>query len=571
MPIRLLIVILCVRVTDAADTTIADRAADAPTGSEFAASIAPLDLAARERAIITEVKRGNVPAFWRKFVEVKVATSDGAVMFRVAPDYFAIGTDDDYFLIPMTPMTAQTIADELGCILPTRKMVDEIWRAAELKLTPAPIPPTPAMISVPVFIEHNAMVRTQRIEALPAHPAGTLVAGHKKDVVLTPQLAVAPGKVAIYGWHRADGSPIQSLHLGHTASWVDYSHGVRLVARKMTVNGVPMTVEAVLADSALCTLLSDEGPITSPRYEREFIAEVRPFHERTEELHFDPGVRVIINSPGDFDATKSVRLVLYAVPAGNTIEQTIGRRIAPGDDWHFEIQHIGAQTRWLRARQNDANLVVAYLECSERSWALWRRKHPADTHRLPEIVEALRGRFAQPVKLTLASHSAGGAFTFGCLDGLERIPANVERVAFLDSNYAYDAALGHGAKLADWLEASAEHFLCVLAYQDYVAVLDGKPFVSERGGTWGRTQAMLHDLGERLSFANATRDGLQRYIALGGRVQLSLKENPEKAVLHTRLVEWNGFIHALLSGTPLEGIGYTYLGPRVYDEWIAVK
>jgi hypothetical protein len=257
------------------------------------------------------------------------------------------------------------------------------------------------------------------------------------------------------------------------------------------------------------------------------------------------------------------------VPAGNTIEQTSGRRIGPGEDWHFDIQHIGAQTRWLRAQQRDVNLVVAYLECSERSWVLWRREHSSDTHRIPEIVEALRGRFAPPVKLVLAGHSAGGAFTFGWLDGIERIPENVERIAFLDSNYAYDATLGHAAKLADWLDASSQHFLCVLAYEDYIALLDGKPFVSERGGTWGRSHAMLHDLGERFAFGRATGAGLQRYTALEGRAQFLLKENPEKAVLHTRLVEWNGFIHALLSGTPFEGIGYKYPGPRAYEDWIA--
>jgi len=41
-------------------------------------------------------------------------------------------------------------------------------------------------------------------------------------------------------------------------------------------------------------------------------------------------------------------LILYALPNGNTIEQTKGRRVAEGLDWHFGIQHIAAQTRYLR-------------------------------------------------------------------------------------------------------------------------------------------------------------------------------------------------------------------------------
>src|SRR6187401_2010417 len=98
MLFRLLVVALSAGAAYGADVTVVVGAADSPTGSEFAARVAPLDLATRERAIIAEVKRGNVPAFWRKFVEVKVANSDAVAVFRVAPDYFAIGTDDDYFL-----------------------------------------------------------------------------------------------------------------------------------------------------------------------------------------------------------------------------------------------------------------------------------------------------------------------------------------------------------------------------------------------------------------------------------------------------------------------------------------
>jgi hypothetical protein len=274
---------------------------------------------------------------------VKVSNSEATAIFRVAPDYFAIGSDDDYFLIPMTPMTSQTIADELGCALPTRIMVDEIWRAAAVKLVPAPISPSPAMITVPAGRAQRHGARAPR--APPCirlgHPRGRAQKGCGNHV--NPS---ARPKVAIYGWHRADGNPIQPLHLGHTANWVDYSHGVRLVAREMTVNGAPTTVEAVLADSALCALLSDEGPVSNPRYAAEFTDVAGAFRERTEELRFDPGVRVVINSPADFDAMKPVRLVLYAVPAGNTIgnHTAASRRMTTGTS----IQHIGAQTRWLR-------------------------------------------------------------------------------------------------------------------------------------------------------------------------------------------------------------------------------
>ena len=127
----------------------------------------------------------------------------------------------------------------------------------------------------------------------------------------------------------------------------------------------------------------------------------------------------------------------------------------------------------------------------------------------------------------------------------------------------------HDAKLAQWLAASDTHRLCVLAYEDYVALLDGKTFVSEAGGTWGRSQAMLRDLAKEFPFTRTDAAGLQTHTALDGRVKFFLKENPEKAILHTRQVEWNGFIHAMRTGTALESKNYTYLGPRVYAELIA--
>jgi pimeloyl-ACP methyl ester carboxylesterase len=446
------------------------------------------------------------------------------------------------------------------------------------------------MTTAPVFTQHNTMVRTVRDAERAQHPAGTLVAGHKKDVIVRARLATSPGKVAIFGWHRLDGSAIQPLFVGHAATWVDYSHGVRLVKRETDVAGVRTTVEAVLADKDRCEWLSDEGVIAVARYgekapERKGEAtastgeEAKAWPEETmEEINFESGVRVVINAPKIREAAKPVRLVLYGAPAGNTIEQTMGRKIAPGGDWHFDIQHIAAQTRWLRARMTDATLVVAYLQAAQRSFVLWKRAQPEHPRRAAEIVEALRKKFPG-AKLVLTGHSAGGAFTFSYLDGVEAIPDDVERIALLDSNYAYETEKRHGEKLMRWLDASKEHRLCVLAYQDYVALLEGKTFVSENGGTWGRSQAMLRDLGVKLEFVRTDLAGgqrkavglLQRQVALDGRVEFLLQENPEKKVLHTRQVEWNGFIQGMLAGTEAEGRGYEYLGERVYGEWVGEK
>lgn len=550
------------------------RPVGASTGSEFARKVAALDLPSRDREILAEITRGNVPEFWRHFVEIRVQTQTAdridTAIYRVAPDYLAVGTDEDYLLVPMAPATAQAIADRLGCVLPTRKMVDDIYHSAAVKLAPSPMTPSPQMTTMAAFVEHQVAVAGQRASFLGLHPLGALAAGHKKDVVITRQLESDSTKVAIYGWHRPDGIAIQPLYTGHSAEWVDYSHGIRLVERSLVVNGKDTNIEAVLNDPDLAPLLSDEGALKSTRYEVRATMANR-WNERIEGLRFDPGVRVVINSPSEsaFDPAKPTRLILYALPNGNTIEQTMGHRAKPGEDWHFEIQHIAAQVRWLRANRPEVNLVIVYLECAEKSWPAWRRKNDSENRRIPEIIDSLIKRVASPdLRLILTGHSGGGSFTFGFLNGVEQIPAVVERIAFLDSNYAYDRAQRHDMNLAQWLTGGTDRYLSVLAYHDALGLLDGKQFVSDNGGTWGRSHAMLDDLSAHFAFTATNTLDLQQRTALNGRVTFLLRENPTRAIFHTRMVEMNGFIHAMLTGTTLAEKGYEYLGPRIYSEWI---
>jgi hypothetical protein len=570
MQLHALLLLLCAGVA-AAQIDLPSRQSDASGGVRIAEQIADLDLAGREQLILAQISAGNVPESWKRFVPVKVTRIIDGEQFNaellVAPDYLAVGSDEDRLLTPLSPRSAQEIADRLGCVIPTRQMVDDIYNAASLKLEPAPIPPSPDMVKVKTWLQHQETIQKQRKET--KSPPG-LIAGHKKDVVVTNQLNAAPGKVAIYGWHRLDGTPIQPLYLGHTELWVDYSHGIRLVARSMTVNGKSTTVEEVLADRKLSGLLSDEGVILNPRYPTPERGSAVSSAEKSETLVFEPGVRVILNFPASDDATKPLRLILYALPSGNSIEQTIGRRINPGDDWHFDIQHIGAQTRWLRKREPDVSLAVAYLECEGKSWPAWRKKYDPNDERISQIVDALRRRFTgRKFTLVLTGHSGGGSFTFGYLNGIEAIPDDVERIGFLDSNYAYDSSKAHGDKLAAWLANSKQRYLTVIAYEDYIALLNGNTFVSENGGTWGRSRLMLADLKNKIDFTGDTDTEWERYTALEGRVKFLMRKNPAKAVLHTRLVELNGFIHAMLTGTALENRDYTFFGSRAYEEFVA--
>ena len=274
-----------------------------------------------------------------------------------------------------------------------------------------------------------------------------------------------------------------------------------------------------------------------------------------------------------FAPGKKLKLIFYALPNGNTTAQTVGRKLKSGDDWHYDIQHIGAQTRFLAYEFKDCSVVVVYLEAAEkgipRSWPTWRKKHPDQL--IPQIIDSIKTRFSDfDVRVTLSAHSGGGSSIFGYLNAVDRIPDEVERIAFLDSNYAYDPKQGHAQKLLQWLRSSDRHYLSVLSYNDAVALLNGSNFVSAAGGTWGRSHAMLQDFAE-LNFSSQTNSetGIETYTALNGRVKFLLKENPEKKIFHTVQVERNGFIQSIVSGTRYEGRGYTYFGDRAYTNWIA--
>jgi len=218
----------------------------------------------RERAILGQLLEGNLPSFLRQLVPVKLSyeVARGKILWAtifVMPEYLAIGSDSDFLRIPMNFYTATAVADHFGFVLPTRKIVDAIYDQSSDRFTPQPLPAGPAMTSTEYYRKHNAMIDQQ--SRMRGFPLGGLVAGHKKDVVLTNHLRFRPDRIAIYGWHRAVGQPIQPLSTVHGANYADYSHGIRLVAKMAMIEGRLQSVHDILQDSLLAGVLSDEGAI----------------------------------------------------------------------------------------------------------------------------------------------------------------------------------------------------------------------------------------------------------------------------------------------------------------------
>ena len=254
------------------ELNIMPRAANARNGTQIVPIISDLTLEEREDYIYKEVKNGNIPDFLRNMVKVSARTSIKGtfkyINYYVLPDYLALGSDEDYFLCPMTPGLAQKLAEEFDCFLPTRRMVDQIWEAAKVKMQPQPIPPSDKMTTVPVFDQHNSDVGAQRQTFIASGTLGTLVSGNKKDIIISNLIYRSPDprRVIIYGWHDTTGKNIQPVYAGHNYNYVDYSHGIRLIQNKVYLDDLEIQASEVLSSEEIKSLLSDEGKILKPYY-----------------------------------------------------------------------------------------------------------------------------------------------------------------------------------------------------------------------------------------------------------------------------------------------------------------
>ena len=263
LPISFIFFLAC--CNNAKHLAVSARNNSSITGSEFYREAVSFNWQKRDSFAVKEIVGGNIPSFLKRYkkISVSIISAEGKKIYAfyyVLPDYLAIGSDKDWARIPLSPMAAQKIADSFNCFLPTRKMVDDIYRQSKIKLEP--IPMYAFRDSKITMYQHHLIIEGQR------KLRKGLIAGIKKDVVLSGKvLRDKPNHEAIYGWHTLDGKPIQPLYSGHINWWVDYSHGIRLIYKTIYVNGKPMNYTDVLKDENLKKLLCDEENCDFYRYQ----------------------------------------------------------------------------------------------------------------------------------------------------------------------------------------------------------------------------------------------------------------------------------------------------------------
>ncbi len=240
-------------------------------GSEFIEYCRSHTGMARERAILEMVRDSHYPEPFRLgWVPIEVTQNGHSIIFYTKVDYFGVGTTEDWLRVPMLPGTAQAIANYWSSYLPTKFMVDVIWKEAKVKGVVIPPKTFPSLHRSIQTYQYIHLANEAYLDTIPS-ARGKLVAGHRKDIVLSNRLRkvneygqVLPiRQMAIYGWHGRTGKPVQGLNAhSHSTNYVDYSHGVRFVASHAELDGIPTTLPKVWSKG----LLSDEGPLQITQY-----------------------------------------------------------------------------------------------------------------------------------------------------------------------------------------------------------------------------------------------------------------------------------------------------------------
>ncbi|HTM98578.1 MAG TPA: hypothetical protein VL088_07545 [Pedobacter sp.] len=284
-------------------------------------------------------------------------------------------------------------------------------------------------------------------------------------------------------------------------------------------------------------------------------------------INVDSGVTLTFDEPNVLNPSLPTKIILFALPNGNTTAQSFGKKLRSGDDWHFDIQHIGAQTAFIRSTDLTTNYIVVYFENNLKSWPAWRRKFPNADAQIGNMINQLVSNYgAYKPKLILSGHSGGGSFIFGYLNSQLQIPAYIERIGFLDATYGYETEK-HAEKLKSWLNTKNK-FLQVIAYNDSIVIYNGKPLVSPTGGTWYRSKLMAKDLKPNFKLKeNELADRLNWYDSKH-LIEFNLIKNPEGKIFHTVLVEKNGFIHLIFNGTKYQAKNYQFWEDRAYQDFI---
>lgn len=131
-------------------------------GPEIASRLPAKAGAAREAAILDFIKAGN---FFLRWVPIVIPFGDSQATIYVTAEPLMLGESwEDGFYPGVTADTMQKIADHLNATLLTPKLVDDIWRAAPIRIDPivgmaATSAEVQVMADTATFLKHTARIK----------------------------------------------------------------------------------------------------------------------------------------------------------------------------------------------------------------------------------------------------------------------------------------------------------------------------------------------------------------------------------------------------------------------------
>jgi len=227
-------------------------------GSEIFSSLAPHLGEKREKQLYDLASCGNIPMFLRQWKEIPVSSGMLTGTVYVLPDYFCVGTDDDYLYAPMGALGAEKVGELFNARLPTKKLVQAMYDHGHKQVAQPWGPPYDGSMSDTDRWPTQTKKVRERMARSGAVP-GDLVEGHFKSIIVSKRTMEGEGKMlGFWGWFASNGKPIQGDSQAHGAGYCDYAHGAHYIMNEMIVGEDVMSIDDVLRHRDYFRLISDE-------------------------------------------------------------------------------------------------------------------------------------------------------------------------------------------------------------------------------------------------------------------------------------------------------------------------
>lgn len=223
---------------------------------------------AYQRRVLAEVRAGNFVAGWARLAIVRTSAT---VEIDVTSVPLALRSDEGLIYPMMSATLQQLVADEIGALLPTTLVCDEMWRQTKSRVQPMTRDWwKDGSMGEPFRLVEQSDAIAEKLSELPpglvAFPWKTWVLGKPLEL---GQMREGMDEALNHGMYVSQGG---SLTLGgehviqdeggmHGRLEIDYSQVGVFMRNRCLVNGQEMPTADVLTSPELAFLLSDEGPL----------------------------------------------------------------------------------------------------------------------------------------------------------------------------------------------------------------------------------------------------------------------------------------------------------------------